>query len=321
MGKPIDTARGLYKKLGYDRWENFNNLVKRAANLICNGVERGVITKIKFPANIGGGATRYLTDYEFDANALDLIKRLANGFKINNCFSTTNETTLLQLLKKYCDYRGIKFTFQYQLGPFIYDCLIGDSLFIEFDEPHHNKKRQSVLDRQKTVYAEGFHYRIIRFDLNQDIVDMIIAIEKELSILIHERLDDDKSFGRIRSKGDQALFGGISTAEMKKRLRVHESRPLADFLPTITIKAKDFATEITNFKVNKENLRTEMAVSGEHVKNNTDVRQLLADRGIVPEELPAAEDIRKIERRMKAEEKRITPPTSLGRLPVSRDLD
>lgn len=147
----------------------------------------------------------------------------------------------------------------------------------------------------------------------------LTATEKELSILIHERLRDDKSFGRIRSKGDQALFGGHTTAEMKTRLGVHESRPLADFLPTITIKAKDFAAEITNFNIDKDNLRTEIGITNEHVKNNTDVRQLLADRGIVPESLPAAEDIRKVERRVKTEEKQISPPSRSRQLPVDRD--
>ena len=72
---------------------------------------------------------------------------------------------------------------------------------------------------------------------------------------------------RIRSKGDEALFGGHTTFEMKKKLRIPDSRPLADFLPTITIKAKDLATEITNFNVKKGNLRGEPPITQEHVKN------------------------------------------------------
>lgn len=129
--------------------------------------------------------------------------------------------------------------------------------------------------------------------------------EKQLSGIIFERLRDNQSFARIRSKGDQALFGGMTTQEMKDRLGVSKSRPLADFLPTITIKAKDFANEITNFNIKKDDLRSEQTISREHVKNNRGVRELLTDRGIVPERLPPAEDIKKIERRLQSEQKKL----------------
>ena len=129
--------------------------------------------------------------------------------------------------------------------------------------------------------------------------------EKELSGIIYERVGDQTSFARIRSKGDVALFGGHSTQDMKKKLGVPEGRPLADFLPTITIKAKDFANEITNFNIKKESLQSEPVISREHVKNNQDVRDLLIQRGIQPEALPAAEDIKKIERRVQAETKKL----------------
>lgn len=129
--------------------------------------------------------------------------------------------------------------------------------------------------------------------------------EKELSGIIFERVGDEKSFGRIRSRGDQALFGGRTTQQMKERLNVPNSRPLADFLPTITIKAKDFANEITNFNIKRDDLWAESSISNEHVKNNAEVRNLLGRRGIVPERLPPAEDIKKIERRVEAEQKKI----------------
>jgi DNA-damage-inducible protein D len=134
--------------------------------------------------------------------------------------------------------------------------------------------------------------------------------EKELSGLIFERIGDNRGFARIRSKGDAALFGGKSTQQMKDRLAVSDSRALADFLPTITIKAKDFATEITNFSIRRDDLRHEEAIAGEHVKNNLDVRKVLTDRGIKPEELPPAEDIKKLERRVKSEEKKIAQQVS-----------
>ncbi len=129
--------------------------------------------------------------------------------------------------------------------------------------------------------------------------------EKELSGIIFERVGDEKSFGRIRSRGDQALFGGRTTQQMKARLKVPNSRPLADFLPTITIKAKDFANEITNFNIKRDDLWAESSISSEHVKNNAEVRKLLGKRGIVPEQLPPAEDIKKIERRVESEQKKL----------------
>jgi DNA-damage-inducible protein D len=129
--------------------------------------------------------------------------------------------------------------------------------------------------------------------------------EKELSGIIYERVGDQFSFARIRSKGDVALFGGQSTQEMKKRLGVPDGRPLADFLPTITIKAKDFANEITNFNIKKDGLRSESEIAKEHVKNNTDVRKLLVNRDIRPETLPEAEDIKKVERRLATEAKKL----------------
>jgi DNA-damage-inducible protein D len=134
--------------------------------------------------------------------------------------------------------------------------------------------------------------------------------EKELSGIIFERVGDQFSFARIRSKGDVALFGGNSTQDMKKRLGVPDSRPLADFLPTITIKAKDFASEITNFNIKKDGLRSEPDIAKEHVKNNTGVRKLLVDSDIRPETLPASEDIKKVERRLVSETKKLTKKSS-----------
>lgn len=129
--------------------------------------------------------------------------------------------------------------------------------------------------------------------------------EKLLSGLIFEKLEDNRSFGIIRSKGDQALFGGKTTQDMKARLGVPGTRPLADFLPTITIKAKDFANEITTFSITRDGLDSEPAISHEHVKNNTDVRTLLGERNIVPENLPPSEDLKKVERRLISEQKKL----------------
>jgi DNA-damage-inducible protein D len=129
--------------------------------------------------------------------------------------------------------------------------------------------------------------------------------EKELSGIIFERLADDQSFGRIRSKGDNALFGGKSTEQMKDRLQVPKGRPLADFLPTITIKAKDFANEITNFTIKRDDMRTEEGITVEHVRNNQEVRNILVKRNIKPEALPPAEDAKKVERRLISDERKL----------------
>jgi DNA-damage-inducible protein D len=129
-----------------------------------------------------------------------------------------------------------------------------------------------------------------------------IAMRKEPIVQLHAA---ERRIGRIGSRGDRALFGGRTTQQMKKRLNVPDDRPLADFLPTITIKAKNFANEITNFNIKRDDLRTEGSITGEHVKNNTEVRKLLGKRGIVPEQLPPSEDIKKIERRAESEQKKL----------------
>jgi DNA-damage-inducible protein D len=136
--------------------------------------------------------------------------------------------------------------------------------------------------------------------------------EKELSRNIYERGVDESGFARIRSKGDMALFGGHTTLMMKKRLEIAENRPLADFLPTVTITAKNLATEITNFNVTKEDMQGEDPITVEHVQNNQDIQNLLLKRGIRPEALAPEEDLIKLERRVKSQEKQI--PKRAGKI-------
>ena len=135
------------------------------------------------------------------------------------------------------------------------------------------------------------------------------ASEKQLSQNIYERGVDDRGFGRIRSKGDTALFGGHTTEDMKNRLGISSNRPLADFLPTLTIAAKNLATEMTNYNVETKDLYGENPITAEHVQNNSSVREMLSNRGIKPENLPAAEDIKKLERRVDSEQKKIEKAT------------
>lgn len=130
--------------------------------------------------------------------------------------------------------------------------------------------------------------------------------EKELSGIVYERGVDGAGFAVIRSKGDEALFGGKTTAEMKIKYKIPNSRALADFLPTITIKAKDFANEITVFNIKKNNsMRGTDNIKNEHIKNNRDVRNLLRNKGIIPESLPPEEDIQKLKRRIDSQGKNI----------------
>lgn len=149
--------------------------------------------------------------------------------------------------------------------------------------------------------------------------DRLKESEKLLSQNIYERGVDDAGFARIRSKGDKALFGGYSTQEMKGRLSVKDNRPLADFLPTLTIAAKNLANEMTNYNVQESDLQGEHQITVEHIQNNTSVRDMLGKRGIKPENLPPAEDIKKLERRVKSEEKKIAKQA--GKLSEGGEVD
>ena len=158
----------------------------------------------------------------------------------------------------------------------------------------------AVQTRRAELIEERINY-IARLESR----DRLRASEKQLSQNIYERGVDDKGFGRIRSKGDAVLFGGHTTEDMKRRLGVKDNRPLADFLPTLTIAAKNLVTEMTNYNVESNDLYGENDITREHMQNNKSVRDMLGQRGIRPEELPPAEDIKKLERRVASEQKKI----------------
>lgn len=158
-------------------------------------------------------------------------------------------------------------------------------------------RRQETLER-RIGELERLHAR-----------EKLTFSEKELSSILFERGVDHADFARIRSKADQALFGGNTKEQMKSRLRVPTNRPLADFLPTITIKAKDFAVEITNFNIKKAGLKGEPTITTQHVKNNKAVRRILNERGIQPENLPPEEDVKKFKRRVESEDKKLAKVT------------
>jgi DNA-damage-inducible protein D len=151
----------------------------------------------------------------------------------------------------------------------------------------------------------------MRLHARLDARERLRESEKTLSQNIYERGVDDEGFGRIRSKGDAALFGGFTTQAMKDCFGITKTRPLADYPPTLTIAAKNLATEMTNHNVSQTNLQGESAITREHVQNNTSVRDMLGQRGIKPEQLPPEEDIKKLERRVKSEEKKIVKQSGI----------
>ncbi len=132
--------------------------------------------------------------------------------------------------------------------------------------------------------------------------------EKQLSGVIYERGVDSKGFALIRSKGDHALFR-LSTQQLKRKMGVPDSRPVADFLPTISIKAKDLAAEMTSVNIQTKDLRGINPIGQEHVDNNVAVRNMLLQRGIVPENLPPAEDVKKVQRKLDSTGKKVLKET------------
>lgn len=155
----------------------------------------------------------------------------------------------------------------------------------------------------QTRRAEVIEQRLLEFE-RVKAREKLSQTEKQLSGILYERGVDSKGFAIIRSKGDQALFR-LNTQQLKNRLGVPESRPVADFLPTISIKAKDFAAEMTSVNVQSKNLKGHNPIENEHVDNSSAVRKMLLERGIVPENLPPAEDVKKVQRKLDGDDKKL----------------
>lgn len=152
----------------------------------------------------------------------------------------------------------------------------------------------------------------IRLNERMSARQKLVESETELSRNIYERGVDEGGFARIRSKGDSALFGGSNTQTMKDKMLVPKGRSLADFLPTVTIAAKNLAAEMTNYNVKNADMQGENQIANEHVQNNQSVRKILGERGIKPEELPPEEDLKKLERRVKSDEKKLSRSSGCG---------
>ena len=164
----------------------------------------------------------------------------------------------------------------------------------------------------QTRRAELVQQRILEYE-RVVARNKLAETESRLLGILYERGVDNKGFGIIRSKGDKALFH-LDTALLKRKLGAPDNRPLADFLPTISIKAKDFAAEMTSVNVQQKDLHGQEQITREHVDNNAAVRNMLLQRGIVPEQLPAGEDVKKVERRLKSEEKSLTKKQSTKKI-------
>lgn len=244
-------ARDLQIQLGYKRWENFIETIKKAIQSCENaGIEvDNHFREVTKMVQIGSGARRNLQDYMLTRYACYLIAQNGDSKKEEIAFAQT--------------YFAVQ-----------------------------TRKQEIIEDR-------------IRLMNRLEAREKLKESEKQLSKNIYERGVDDLGFARIRSKGDSALFGGLNTMQMKAKYGVKENRPLADFLPTLTIAAKNLATEMTNYNVTEKDMYGEESITDEHVDNNLSVRNMLNKRGIKPEDLKPAEDLKKLERRVKSENKKI----------------
>lgn len=245
-------ARDLQNQLGYKRWENFIEAIKKAMQSCENAgiAVQNHFREVTKMINLAKGAKRKIQDYMLTRYACYLIAQNGDSKKEEIAFAQS--------------YFAVQ-----------------------------TRKQEIIEDRIKLMN---------RLEAREKLKES----EKQLSENIYERGVDDLGFATIRSKGDSALFGGLNTMQMKEKYGVKENRPLADFLPTLTIAAKNLATEMTNYNVTQKDMYGEESITGEHIDNNLSVRSMLNKRGIKPENLKPAEDLKKLERRVKMESKKMT---------------
>jgi DNA-damage-inducible protein D len=244
------SARELQSLLGYNKWENFENAIRRAVEATKNSgyAINDHFLEARKMIKTGKGAQREVTDYSLTRYACYLIAQNGDPSKSQIAFAQT--------------YFAVQ------------------------------TRKQEIIE-QRLLEIERVEAR-----------EKLSQTERKLSGVLYERGVDSQGFAIIRTQGDQALFGGNSTQDMKRRLSVPTKRPLADFLPTLTIKAKDFAAELTRHNVVDKDIKGQQRISGEHVANNRAVRRILGERGVKPELLPPGADVKKVQRKLASEDKK-----------------
>lgn len=244
------SARELQELLGYNKWENFENVIQKAKSACTNAGEEvsNHFPDVRKMVPIGSGAEKPIDDI--------LLTRYACYLVAQNGDSRKEEISFAQ------NYFAVQ-------------------------------TRRAELVEQRLLENERV---IAREKLSQT--------EKQLSGILYERGVDSQGFAIIRSKGDQALFR-LNTQMLKKKMGIPDNRPVADFLPTISIKAKDLAAEMTGLNVQSKDLTGQGKIEKEHIDNNSAVRDMLNKRGIIPENLPIAEDVKKLQRKLDGDEKKI----------------
>jgi len=263
-------ARDLQHLLGYAEWRNFTAVVTKAKTAceVSNYAISDHFVDVNKMVDLGSGSQREVDDTMLTRYACYLIAQNGDPRKQEIAFAQTY------------------FAIQTRRAELIEQRLLDAERVSARKKLTETEKELSQVIYEQTGGNRNF-----------------ASIRSKGDQALYEQTDGNRNFASIRSKGDQALFGK-STQAMKAQWKVPDKRPLADFAPTIILKAKDFATEITIFNSRERNLTTEGAISSEHATNNQAVRNTLLERGIRPESLPAAEDVKKVERRLTSEEKK-----------------